>query len=170
MRPRLLAVDPGIRGSGVAFFLDGVLQKARYIKSPMIAGNRAIEAAGMAEQIFDLYRDDVDILALEWPQVYTQGKLKGDPADLLPLAAIGASLVCLYKPSTVFSYLPEQWKGQLPKGEVYEARLKAHLQISELTTIDTESCPKSLQHNVLDAIGIGLHCLGRFKPKKLIAR
>jgi hypothetical protein len=52
--------------------------------------------------------------------------------------------------------LPNKWKGNLPK-KICKDRCKAVLTPEELARVKTED------HNVWDAIGIGLWYLGRLK-------
>lgn len=54
---------------------------------------------------------------------------------------------------------PQRWKGQLPKkrcNEIVEGKLSP----TEKRFLN-DIKPKSAQHNVLDAIGIGLFAVGR---------
>lgn len=108
-----------------------------------------------------------DHVVIEWPQVYTAGKSKGDPNDLLPLVGVGCALCALASYAKLWRFLPAEWKGQLPKGEAYETRLRARLSAQELAVIEDAG---SLTHNTLDAVGLGLFFLGRFAPRKVFPR
>lgn len=169
---RLLAIDPGINGCGVAVFDAGKLVEACYVKSDAPTSVPAIERVQAMARWVQEYASSIwpvtgpAEIALEWPQVYTQGKLKGDPNDLLLLAAVDAAICArLERPAT--TYRPVEWKGALPKGAAFEARV-----MDRLTEFERKGIVRcgSLTHNVIDAIGIGLHHLGRFERKRVIAR
>jgi hypothetical protein len=167
---RIVSIDPGIRATGVGVFLDQQLVDSGYIRNPLEAGLGAVEAFYMAREIDKWLcmhgQPIIDVLVLEWPQVYQVSK--GDPNDLLPLSGVDAALVTkLWHPSLVVrQYLPREWKGQAPK-EVMCERIKSRLTPPELDRVFDAG---ALTHNVLDAIGLGLHYLGRLSPKKVFAR
>lgn len=180
----LLAVDPGIRGCGAALFnlaLGGAqapqganhLLRAAYVRNPARTGNGPRECLSMADAVdtwlirqgpYNLYT--VHEVVIEWPQVYRQGNLKGDPGDLLPLVGVGVG-ICARAPVAVLThYLPKQWKGQMSK-ETCGERIVNRLSAEEMSRVEQHG---EMTHNILDAIGIGLHHLGRFSPRRVIAR
>lgn len=174
---QILAIDPGIRGCGVACFAgsgaDARLYGAAYIESPVRTG--ALDCAAcvaMARAVVAYCAwstpGGFQQVVCEWPQVYTGGKMKGDPNDLPPLAGVDCAICALYPNAELITYLPAQWKGQAPK-DVTAARAKAKLTAEELTAVWLPSA-KGLQHNVWDAVAIGLHHLGRFMRNQVIAR
>jgi hypothetical protein len=187
----LLAVDPGIRGVGAALFEwqkegspNWLLRAASYVRNPAREGNGPRECAAMARGV-DRWlssvwngiggfacHDLIDTIALEWPQVYRQGQLKGDPGDLLPLAGVDAAIAALAPSVQIKHYLPREWKGQLPKGAVFEGRVMDRLSTSELAILNEtlRGLTPSLHHNVWDAVGLGLFRLGRFDQKRVFAR
>lgn len=168
----LLAVDPGARGAGVAAFAGGLLRRAAYVENTARRGADAAACRSLAVAVrryFDaIGRVEFTEVACEWPQVYAPGKQKGDPNDLLALVGVSVGICALYAGADVSSYLPAQWKAQMPKGVAHE-RVLARLSAEERNEIWLPSA-KGLQHNVLDAIGIGLHHLGRFERHRHIAR
>jgi len=161
----LLALDPGIRGCGVALFRDRTLGWCAYVRS----GSKAPDLLGvldMAQAVVGWVEpQEVHQLAVEWPQVYAGSKQKGDPNDLIALAGVVAAVCTRFPGAVVTRYKPRDWKGQVPK-EVIQARIlgdvrPGRLSIEEVSAFRDAACPPSLQHNVLDAIGIGLHFFGR---------
>lgn len=103
-----------------------------------------------------------DVVA-EMPQVYTWGKGKGDPNDLLPLAAIVGGLVSCVRWQTITTYKPRQWKGTID-GDTLVARIATRgvgALLTEQEFAAADPVCKTLAHNMWDAVGIGLHCLGR---------
>jgi len=97
-------------------------------------------------------------LVIEIPQVYVRARSKGDPNDLIMLAGlVGAFVYCFGNASKL--YRPAEWKGQVTK-EITEQRARKRLSPDELSRIELPSA-KGLHHNVWDAVGLGLHHLGR---------
>lgn len=175
----LLSVDPGIRVCGAAIFSDNMLVTAKLVVNPLDEGNRAAECMSMALAIrnFATAFHGISDLCVEWPQIYVrrirEGKTKEDPNDLLALTGINAAIAT--KLMTVpTSYLPQEWKGQVPKpkkGEKYiiETRMEDRISPSELRVAhDAMDDAGAKAHNVVDAIALGLFHLGRFNRHRVI--
>jgi hypothetical protein len=178
----ILAVDPGIRGCGLAIFQqvgtsEHVLHRAAYVASHASKGNQTGEAIMMAKNAAEwLWSSEIARLtqiAVEWPRVYAtrlrKGEMDGvDPNDLIALSAVDAALATrLAKP--VYSYYPSDWKGQMTK-EACRHRIRDRLSTDEyivLLAADKEA-GKGKAHNVYDAVGIGLHHTGRLAPRRVI--
>jgi hypothetical protein len=161
--PNLLTIDPGIRGCGVAFFTNQHMRLAAYVKNPVKTGDDMEAILTMAYAVNEWsFGDIIHCVVVEFPQVYGVGQQKGDQKDLLALAALDGAICSLvtsnYVAATAIRRLPREWKGQTP-GDVMCQRIEGHLSSEEMLRI--QKCPASLRHNVLDAIGIGLHHLGR---------
>lgn len=190
----LVSLDPGIRGCGLALFQGGELHGAWYVRNPTPKGNApdAVQSmAGALALLINARAGGELILVVEWPQIYTFGKGKGDPNDLLPLVGVSMALMGLLhaSPSRVFletfRYLPREWKGTIDPEEICR-RVRRRLTPFEFSMVDLPSstcepcldrtsvrdCSKStcLAHNVYDAIGIGLKHIGRFDAQRVIAR
>jgi len=189
----ILSVDPALHGCGLALWREGVLIAAGYAPNKTKDKNivyrcaaSAKEAANWLESKSGLRRATeyglfLEQLVLELPQVYARGagKTKGDPnKNVLPLAMVDAALAALLSSSVeVFSFQPHAWKGSTSKPEnasgaveyVIVGRIKARLTADELRVIDWT---KSVSHSwdVADAIGVGLHHLGRFERHRVLAR
>lgn len=152
----LLSVDPGVNGCGCALWSDyGRLVKASYVRVKRNAV--AIEQyRALAQNVREVF-DGADSLILEVPRVYQGNKQKGDPNDLVSLGVVVGLIVGVFgKPAkTVFPY---EWKRQLPDA-VCAARIMNRLDDAERAVIELPG--KTLAHNVLDAVGIGLHGVGR---------
>ncbi|MEO9195847.1 MAG: hypothetical protein ABI445_19510 [Polyangia bacterium] len=165
----LISVDPGIRGCGVAIFNDAKLVSAAYVKNPRLAGGGPDACVDMAREVYAHFAAtfggpfwSVD-LAVEWPRVYASriraGSSKGDPNDLLALCGVDAAVALILEPDETTAYAPSDWKGQLEK-DTCHARIRSRLSPAELAVFESVR-PKSLAHNAWDAVGIGLHHLGR---------
>lgn len=168
MRHHLLSVDPGLRSCGCAVWRDGHLLGAK-----LVVGVNSADAllADVVEQMvfqvkkwLNTFNCGFDVVAIELPQTYGGRAAKGDANDLIHLAlVVGGIHVHLGYPTMLLR--PAEWKGQVPKknrhGEnVIEERCKEKLDAAELLLVELPRA-KSLQHNVFDALGIGLHVLDR---------
>lgn len=102
---------------------------------------------------------DITDVAIELPQVYREAKLKGDPNDLIDLAAVVGAICCNSLPGRKNVYLPREWKGQTPKA-IFIERAKKRLSLEELQAVRLPKA-KILAHNVWDSVALGLVHLGR---------
>jgi hypothetical protein len=145
----LLAIDPGKRAVGWSLWTGEALYGAGYQPFDNLCVLRSWLVAKFPSKI-----------VIEKPQVYPGARAKGDPNDIVDLAIIvGACASILSDARVVY---PGQWKGQVPK-TVHHARA-----ISKLGTIERDFFVKTLQdvhktkqHNVYDAVALGLWALGR---------
>lgn len=155
----LLAVDPGLRGVGLAVFESRVLTYANYIENPVAEGGGPKAWFALGDAVFaDLKtrRLRIDVYVTEYPQVYRQSR--GDPNDLIEITGVAAACGASLPIQACYGYLPRQWKGQLKK-EVHHPLILAKLTETERAAIlETR---KTYIHNVIDAVGIGLHALKR---------
>lgn len=154
-----VSLDPG-RAAGVALWNDAELLDVTLIKASTEKMAEAQRAADQAWRIWEWAtgtRAAPYIVVVEWPQVYQGAKQGGDPNDLLPLAGLDAALATCFRGSTIAEYRPRDWKGQVPK-DVMAGRIRGRLSITEQAIFDRAlgKLPKSLQHNAIDAVGIGL--------------
>lgn len=173
----LVALDPGIRGCGLALFDHmGYLHAASYVKNPVKKGDDLDAVLGMVNAVVvQCLRPLLPDYIAERMQIHRQGKRKGDPNDLVPLGGIATGVAMELHAHTARWVYPREWKGNIPKPEpgeplgeylIYQ-RVMDRLSESERSTIQYHG---ALSHNVIDAIGIGLFQLGRFKNKRVIAR
>ena len=160
----MIAIDPGLRGCGVAVFHDGKIAQAGYIRGAKTGRGPAVwsvMAQAVRNEVF-MWEPENTPLAIERPQVYTVGKSKGDPDDLLELTGV-VGAICYAHGGPVTAYRPREWKGQLPK-EIHHNRIRKHLAAEgrlEATERLLAGVPPSLAHNVWDAIGLGRFALSR---------
>lgn len=193
----LLAIDPGIRGSGAALFGSGArgdviarprvpsgeLFAACYVKSPAKSGNGPAECLAMAGAIVTWAVEVIghpsaalviDRVVFEWPRIYQDDhKVKRtDNNDLLPLPGIGCA-VCAFLPHAEHVSLhPDEWKKQQGKGTTAGRILGGERARGRLTAAEQARITRkgAKDHNTLDAIGIGLKHVGRFERHRVIAR
>lgn len=142
----LIAVDPGKHACGVAVFREGYLYRAALVPS--------------AEAPFCATDDTGDLVCVcEKPQVY-YGRGRGNAADLIDISIAAGRMTARYLTRYV---KPAEWKGQLPK-KIHHGRVWAALEKlgdAGAGRVWIEKVTPSLQHNVLDAVALGLRTLGR---------
>lgn len=117
-------------------------------------------------------------LAIEIPYIYPkgpQGKKEGaDPNDSIAVAYAAGLIAGLRQPRVIETYLPREWKKQIPK-QIHHERIWNCLEGWEREVLPIETWER-IQiginggpyswggHNLLDAVGIGLVFLGRLRP------
>ena len=160
---RMICVDPGLRGCGVAEFVEGNLTRAAYVKNPREYGRGYEAHRTMSRAVWNWIGSGAfERVIIEFPRIYPgSAQQKGDLNDLLDIAGVGGAIAdaCL---TSVEAVIPSDWKGQVPK-DVMTARISKAILQNERAGI--EKCPASLMHNVLDAVGIGMWKLGRINQK-----
>ena len=163
----VVAVDPGLRGCGVAVFRLGQLVHARYVHNTASSTLRGpLAHAAMALEV----RQNVTgvapgaLLVIEFPMVYPAMNQKGDQNDILEVAGVASAVAAMLnvRGYAVRHYRPREWKGTIKK-EVMTRRIQSRLADVETLAIVRESA--TLDHNTLDAVGIGLAFLGRLNEK-----
>lgn len=165
----VVAVDPGINGCGVAVFeCNRRLVEAAYVRNPIKAGSITDRAASMGLAVTQLI---IDLgywgaeFALEWPRVYAsrirEGRTREDPNDLLALAGVQSVIASRGVAALSTCYAPSDWKPSGMKKKPTEFRVRSRLNEIEGLVLAAVKCPPSLMHNVIDAVGIGLHHVGR---------
>ncbi len=170
----LLAVDPGLRNPAWAYFIEGVLMRAQRTKIPaslvkLPVGQRCLEVAKLirADYFANAPSTWVTELVIEYPQIYTARKSKGDPNDLLPLVGVGMALAGMLD-VPVISPTPAQWIGQVAKATTGDplasprgARIWGRLSEIERSNV-------VVSHDSIDAVGIALWRLGRLEKRRVL--
>ena len=138
----ILSIDPGKRS--LAYALWG--HSRRLVKAGIVQHRHDPWWGKTAWMISQL--PSVDEVVAEFPKVYPYERRKS-PNDLLPLAANVGACSAL---GELVLVTPQEWKGQMPKDVCHRRILQA---LGEDEVIGTKN------HNVMDAVGIGLWYLGR---------
>lgn len=172
----LLSVDPGIRGVGAAIFRDGHLYRCDYVRSPARAGAGPRECALVAWEVRTWVGTGTEIvteIVFEWPRIYARGggRSKGDPNDLRALCGVDGAVAAIFDRAESKFVEPAEWKGQ-KSHEAVETKVETALDAVEVAIWQAarDRAGKTLEHNVTDAVGIGLKALGRFERKRVFAR
>lgn len=172
----LLALDPSINSAGIALFRDGVLVDAATIKAPK-ANTRwpyVRRCAWVAREVWKLVPvAEIKTFATEWPQTYAPGMSKARPSDLHPMAGVATAVAARFFDAELFSYLPKQWVVGTAKeaGRGIFKTSRALRIASKLSPVELAVWAEKVNtHDAIDAVGIGLHQLGRLAPKRAISR
>lgn len=153
----LLAIDPGVRALGGAFFRDGTLLEARCsIAREGSLGACVIRHLSTFHGI-TAHRPDV---ALELMRIRAKDS-RSRPDDLIDVQAAGSALAGACRSRVTF-YPPSEWKAGVPK-TIHHKRLLGALVAEERLALDCalSTTPKSHHKEILDALGIGLYHLSR---------
>lgn len=163
-------IDAGTRKNcGLALFQDTRLASAWLIDGAAPSSVRMV-----AFDVLQAHRVEVCQVVLEVPRVYPGRRAQGDPNDLIKLAVAGARVAQVIADAafmrdglerhagSVACIAPSSWKAQTSPDIMCE-RVLARLDDAErvvveqvFATYSKKGMPKSLRHNVVDAIGIGL--------------
>lgn len=172
-----------------------MLRGAALLRRPLhyTDGPLGWDSMGAAAWIWHINQYGIpDRVALEYPQIYSVGKGKGDPNDLFPVACVAQSVAvrALGHSGNLAHYLPREWKGtrnklsntadvrkRLAEGEFNRIEIPSSTCEHCASQFPEETCTRArdnrepcLVHNIYDAIGIGLKALGRFERKRVIPR
>ena len=155
----LIAIDPGRQGLAFACFRDGQFDYGFVEHLPEGLGPQREQARAVSPVT------SADTAVVEEMVYYPQrgsAKASSQIAALLHLQTIGALAAA---PARAISWCPaRRWKGSLPKG-VCRVRVRAALDKVELTRLEDNARSYGARgHNLWDAVGLGLYCLGRMRP------
>lgn len=148
----LVAIDPG-ETTGWSFYQDGALVEA----GVAVGSPPALPAAVYLE--LNQNRDCSEAV-IEKPQTYPMSPV--DANDLITLGIlVGEWKEYLHRHGAdVELALPRTWKGTVPK-DIHHRRVLARLTAEEKTRLPKRPRAKNYDHNMLDAVGLGLWKLGR---------
>ena len=143
----LLSVDPGTKAVGWALWKGETLARCDVSRGE----KWWLTLASLPEV-------RPDVLYIEDQQIYSTSKINAH--SLLAVARVTGAIIYHYKaPSTVL-VLPRVWKGQVPK-KICSERTLNRLNEAEMQAVNSYKQARYLEHNMVDAIGIGLWALGR---------
>lgn len=136
----LLAIDPGA-DTGWARFFNGSLEACGLGTPPII------KAAAVV---------------IECPEYRAHDRI--NPNDLITLAVkVGREVERAFKAGITATLVrPTEWKGSVPK-RIHQPRILCALNEEECEHLNDvlSMHAKTKGHNIVDAVGIGLHYLGR---------
>jgi hypothetical protein len=148
----LVAIDPGLRGCGVAVFVAGVLLTAFYVdgiekraRGPKVWRKLAMQVLAALPAM------RIHVLLIEIPQTYADHKSRAD--DLHQLTGVAGAIASAVASDEVWGVFPRTWTGRIAKTERH-SELLATMSPEELAKIIAPQF-KTYTHNIFDAVGIG---------------
>lgn len=157
----MIAFDPG-KCTGYAVLSA---ENQRLLECGALDFDKTCHSAFMLRlnRLLAIWHEHAELLVMEYPQVYTNEKQKGRQIDVVELAFIDG-LIASYR-GRIWRIFPAQWKGQRTKRtkDVQASATRKALTEAEIEVLSRDLQPykKSLQHNIMDAVGIGLWAAGR---------
>lgn len=168
-----LAVDPGLRATGIAFIVGGKIERLALgrptsPKAPGFLGpdlRAARETAANALRLIApegllAFGPRVYAVVVEWPQIYGAKdgeRRKEDPNDLLALTFINGEIAATFPETSVAAIPPRIWTDGVPK-EKRQANFMAP-ENRQLDALERELImaikPAGLRHNAIDAGHLG---------------
>jgi hypothetical protein len=142
----VLGIDPGLRCTGAAQYLNGVWNIQSIYTKCNEYENRVNEILGKIPP-YPAGDSAWDIVVIEKPQVYQLKYSKGDPNGLVSLAMLVGSISAAVVAKTKLFPLPRTWKGQIPK-EIHHRRIARAIGIT-----------KKISKDAYDAAGLALYGL-----------
>lgn len=174
-RTSILALDPGLQYPAAALYVGDHLICAERVSVPAeIKGTDVMSRCEViARCVVDWMLERAEwpeTFVAEWPQIYPTGRGKGDPNQLVPLAAMSAAVLAILRqgpngvigrsprPREVWGELPKSTKGN-PWASPRGRRLASRLSPTERERVEN-------YHDALDAAGLALWAAGRWKARK----
>lgn len=149
----LLAFDPG-KTTGWALYIAGKLALAGTV--------HPYERGGLWAALDYVETNSADLVVIEQPRWYPRER-EVDYNDVLDLAVLVGELKGYFGGDAcrkIELVAPRTWKGSVPK-PIHNRRVLAKLTAEELAVLPKRPRAKTLDSNMVDAIGIGLWRLGR---------
>jgi hypothetical protein len=152
----ILCLDPGTKAAGIALFEDsGILHSAWLAQGT--AWHETADAVLESMHTAKVNAAGVREVVLEKMQVYQDMPIP--PAVLITLSLMAGRVTGRFaqwagKP---VEYEPKKWKKQVPK-PIKIKRIQAQLTPEETARVRLTG-KKKLDHNIFDAVGIGLYHL-----------
>jgi len=143
----VLAFDPGKTTGWARFFSTGKLRDAGAIGFQLLREKMAMEG----------YFGSLEVAVIEVPRWYPR-EHKIDVNDLIDLAVMVGEIRAHFE--DVELVFPRTWKGTVPKA-IHNRRVLAALIDEERALLPRRPRAKDYDHNMVDAVGIGLWKLGR---------
>lgn len=161
---RLVAIDPGLQGTGVAVWEEDTLVKAEVIRVPSSgrdwswprrADHIATQLMSYLPGLAYLENRKNTVVVCEYPEAFGGVKMMAwKTGDLVKLAFLVGLFSGRVAPAHFIPVPVNTWKGQLPKQVVIDRLTKriGKLRVRQL----------NIQTHAWDAVGIGMWARGEF--------
>ncbi len=170
----ILCVDPGLHACGAALFTpDGALLSAAYVKGARQTGRGAAVWAATADAVgaWARYGFQATMLIIETQIIrptdepYRQSAIM----EVQGTAGAVAGVFTHRGVGMIKGVLPHEWKGTID-GAIMTGRISQRITPAEWENFKSHGRTGALDHNALDAVGIGFHHFGRLDKQRVIAR
>lgn len=145
----MIAIDPGATAGWAVFDRRELVEAGAWPRARVLSTPPFVE--------------DCSVVVLEYPRIYPQGRHPSDPnKSVRPLILMVGDLQGFYRRRGVETELvePKKWKGQVPK-EVHHRRMLKRLSAAEADRMPRRPRAQDHDHNMLDAVALGLWKLQR---------
>jgi len=156
--PMNIYVDPGKFHAALSLYKRKKLIGAALLRSSRRNPAEAALDLGQLARVFWKTRQPRSVLRTvkcEQPAIWLQGGFRGDPNDILYLMATNGAIIRALNANYNDYITTNDWKGQTPK-KIIEFRVRKRLSAEEIDVIGEVT-----DHNIIDAVGIGLWDLKR---------
>jgi len=159
--PRLFSIDPGLGGTGWAYWLDGHLMEIGIVHDKAKDDTLAARCRGIVNQLYVAMPTPLGAshMFIEMPQHMANAKgIAAQAGAVYKLAFLVGYIAHAFMSgrmyhSEVIVVTPMEWKGQLPK-DVVQRRVEQRLGRSVCQELNIRS-------HAWDAVGLGLWANGR---------
>lgn len=164
----LATLDPGL-SPALAFWRrvgGGWHLVAARLGFGVAEGNHLVRGLSVGQDVAT-YSHTINFLVTEWPESRAAGRSVNRPDQLFPMVACAAAVAIEFgfSASTTFTLTPSAWAGSTPKATRGDPRLSVRgARVWKLLTLAEQQVLIQgglVQHDVLDAVGIGLVVTGR---------
>ena len=157
--PRLYSIDPGLGGTGWAFWEDGRLMHVGIVHDRAKDDTLAARCEGIVRQL-DTQMPVIDdkfvniVMVIEMPQHMASAKgIAAQAGSVYKLAFLVGYIANAFNDFEVIVTTPMEWKGQLPKDVVQQRVIRR---------LGVRTCVKhNIRSHAWDAVGLGLWANGR---------
>lgn len=181
-----IGIDPDTKstGIGVVELLPDGSYKALYATLARAKGRKASDRReAMARALHDLripfYRQNHDVIGVvEWMKLRPKGEKNPNAiVDVNGIAGMCVSNVIFMDPVKIYTPIPSDWKGTVPK-KVFTNRILSSLSLTSDLTYATgavvpgaEKMPASMRTHAIDGLGLAVWALKQYTYElKLKAR
>lgn len=158
---RTIAIDPGTQLVGWSLWEGKALVSAGFAMTD--AKTLAERVKCLCEQMGRMIDIPTDRLVCE-TMIHSLGRSGSIAGDLLDVQTVVGAMLGLWSSAELELVRATDWKGTAPKS-LTSARILKALESREITarSIGLVNLPRSLHHNVDDAIGLGGYSVGRWR-------
>lgn len=171
----ILCVDPGLRGCGCAVFTpEGALTQAAYVKGEIQDGRGAHVWASTADAVLHHFKGR-DLALFHKVIVETQIIRPTDEpfkqSAMMEVQGVAGAVAGIFagRGARVIGVLPHEWKSTID-GSVMTGRISQRITPAEWENFKSHGRTGALDHNSLDAVGIGLWHFDRLHKERVIHR